>query len=1005
MVDDVLDGVVQIVTPSGTGSGFIIDVEGLVVTNAHVVQRYYTVDVRLSSGETYQGEVLGVDEIADLALLDIRAFRDFELVTLGDSDSVAVGEDVIAMGFPLGSVTIMLGSPTITRGIMSAKRVSDSGIKLIQTDAAINSGSSGGPLFDREGRVVGVNTSKVFESKDGTPVEGIGLAVAINEVRDRLDALSRGGVGSDPSHVQEPTGRSVESTPDGSFVSVSAGGGHSCGVKTDGMVACWGSNEDTQGVFLGYATPPSGTFVSVSAGVLHSCGVMTSGIVACWGSNEDLNGNYLGQSNPPDGAFLSVSAAFAHTCGVKLDGTVSCWGSDRLGMSAPPPGRFLSVGAGLLHSCGLKTNGTVACWGDDSEGQSTPPEGTFVSVSVGFLHSCGIQTEGTVACWGSNSDRDGNLRGQLTPPNGTFASISAGAYHTCGLKLDGSSACWGWNQHGQSTPPSGLLWSVSAGWFHSCGVKTGSTVACWGDDSEGQSSPPGGSLVPVQDRAALVVLYNATDGANWRRSDNWLSEAPLGEWYGVTTDSSGYVAELDLSSNGLTGNLPTELGQLVRITGLYLSFNQLTGTIPSELGDLVSLRALSLWHNKLTGDIPRTLGNLGDLGNLDLASNQLSGEIPQALGKLTNLWKLSLHSNQLTGAIPGELGNLTELDELNLFNNRLSGEIPPELSNLHKVRLLFLSDNQLTGSIPPGLGNLTRLWNLSLSGNLLSGELSPELGRLGNLRALYLEDNQFVGVIPPELGNLTDLRVLNLQNNRLAGEIPIELSGLLHLEKLLLGAGNQWSGCIPADLNNVAENDLGTLSLPFCGADTQAETGVHTGGWLYTSRLPDYETALTTTPAGRSGGDASMIYLVAHTHDSGDPIPPRLVFRCTTGTGDISTDGVAVFINWVIPVATVVDAVFDKYLEVHLTIDREIITDWQWTLNLPPNDISATFVSESRFRERLQKSVNGYLKATVANKIDDSFVTAEWDTTGFGTAFQLVATGCEGENGLGGGPP
>ena len=301
MVDDVSPGVVQIVTPSGTGSGFIIDADGLVVTNAHVVQRFKTVDVRLPSGQTYQGDVLGVDDTTDLALLDLRAFRDFEPVALGDSDAIAVGEDVIAMGYPLGDVDILLGTPTVTRGIVSAKRVSGSGVTLLQTDAAINPGSSGGPLFDREGKVVGVNTSKVFESGDGRPVEGIGLAVAINEVRDRLDALARVGDDPVPSPSQATTAGTVE-PPVGSLASVSAGGRHSCSVDTDGTVACWGSNEGPDGNFLGQSTPPDGTFMSVSAGTLHSCGVKMDGIVACWGTNEDLNGKYLGQSIPPPGS-------------------------------------------------------------------------------------------------------------------------------------------------------------------------------------------------------------------------------------------------------------------------------------------------------------------------------------------------------------------------------------------------------------------------------------------------------------------------------------------------------------------------------------------------------------------------------------------------------------------------------------------------------------------------------------------------------------------------------
>ena len=143
MVSEVSPGVVRIVTPLTSGSGFIINEDGLVITNAHVVQIFKTVDVRLADGQSYQGEVLDVDEDSDLALLDLRASRDLRPVPLGDSDAVAEGEDVIAMGFPSGNIDVLLDSPTITRGVVSAKRVAGPGVKLLQTDAAINPGTSG----------------------------------------------------------------------------------------------------------------------------------------------------------------------------------------------------------------------------------------------------------------------------------------------------------------------------------------------------------------------------------------------------------------------------------------------------------------------------------------------------------------------------------------------------------------------------------------------------------------------------------------------------------------------------------------------------------------------------------------------------------------------------------------------------------------------------------------------------------------------------------------------
>ena len=130
---------------------------------------------------------------------------------------------------------------------------------------------------------------------------------------------------------------------------------------------------------------------------------------------------------------------------------------------------------------------------------------------------------------------------------------------------------------------------------------------------------------PDPDRAALVTLYEATGAANWLNSDNWLSEAPLDEWHGVTIDDSGRVIELNLSENELSGEIPPELGNLTNLQGLYLSGNQLSGEIPPELGNLSELVGLHLQENQLSGEIPPELGNLPDLVWLFLSGNQLSG--------------------------------------------------------------------------------------------------------------------------------------------------------------------------------------------------------------------------------------------------------------------------------------------------------------------------------------------------------------------------------------------
>lgn len=174
----------------GIGSGFIINEEGYILTNYHVIKGAKEVVVTLSDGRDVKAKVINYDENKDIAMLKISddSVKVPAVVELGDSDALKPGEQVLAIGTPLSKDF----NQTVTSGIVSAVNrtvETNSAVKLnlIQTDAAINPGNSGGPLVNTRGEVVGVNNMKIASSE----VEGIGFSIPINEIKDRIESLSK----------------------------------------------------------------------------------------------------------------------------------------------------------------------------------------------------------------------------------------------------------------------------------------------------------------------------------------------------------------------------------------------------------------------------------------------------------------------------------------------------------------------------------------------------------------------------------------------------------------------------------------------------------------------------------------------------------------------------------------------------------------------------------------------------------------------------------------------
>ena len=280
----------------------------------------------------------------------------------------------------------------------------------------------------------------------------------------------------------------------------------------------------------------------------------------------------------------------------------------------------------------------------------------------------------------------------------------------------------------------------------------------------------------IEDCEALLEVQNALAGPTGL---NWHADRDIREWDGIVVD-----------------------GSPPRVREIVLGLRDTSGYISPELSRLTELRVLNMSHNGMMGEIPSGLGELQNLERLDLGGNYLSGEIPGELGELSGLTHLSLRGNNLRGEIPGELGELSGLTYLSLGLNNLEGEIRGELGELSGLTHLSLRGNNLSGEIPGELGRLTELRHLDLVGNQLTGEIPGELGRLTNLELLRLYYNRLTGQIPAELGQLTKLKELNFALSLRLHELGI--------------VDNQFTGCIPAGLKQVENTDAGTLGLPDC---------------------------------------------------------------------------------------------------------------------------------------------------------------------------------------------
>ena len=358
----------------------------------------------------------------------------------------------------------------------------------------------------------------------------------------------------------------------------------------------------------------------------------------------------------------------------------------------------------------------------------------------------------------------------------------------------------------------------------------------------------------MKDLLKIIVLSNALISIGFGNCDS--DEVELwDECYSITN-----TTWLGRINEGLTGEIPSEIGQLTNLVTLKLQYNELTGSIPPEIGNLTSLVKLDLRYNNLSGSIPTEVWSLISLKELGIQKNQFSGTIPSAIGNLTELTHLYLYGNQFTGSIPTEIGNLINLAKLHLNNNQFTGLIPETICNIdmsfYSPYIFDISGNQLLPPYPDCVAefvgyqysedcasnylfdgicteqsdldvlqkfidNSSETINMEMDDNN-NGIIEPiELGtqhwwdgRLTELNCNYDLANEFTlsdlglsGEIPQEIGTLDSLEFLWLEDNQLTGPIPTEIGNLSKLKYLIMHH-NSLSDSIPSEIGNLSNLEI-----------------------------------------------------------------------------------------------------------------------------------------------------------------------------------------------------
>lgn len=274
----------------------------------------------------------------------------------------------------------------------------------------------------------------------------------------------------------------------------------------------------------------------------------------------------------------------------------------------------------------------------------------------------------------------------------------------------------------------------------------------------------------AKEREALIAYYNALDGPNWTYQDNWCSDKPVDQWYGVYTDNDGFVEEIWIDENKLKGDVPAEIGNLKHLKYLYFYEADIT-SLPKEIYQMDSLQYIWLDYTQITS-LPYEIGDIKSLKQFEIMGSSIE-TLPEGLCNSKTLETIYLSETKISN-LPSDLSKITTLSSISLYNNNFTS-IPDVLFSCTGLTSLYINEPKIGGELSASIGNLVNLEYLYIYGTQLSSNLPATLSNLKKLDGLRLYNNQFTGNIPESLANLPKLDFIDLTGNKMSGTLPSSL--------------------------------------------------------------------------------------------------------------------------------------------------------------------------------------------------------------------------------------